>query len=127
MTTEKAERAIAALGKRRNKYGVRLDPVGIEIRTVDGIRFDSAREARRYGELKLLERAGEIAGLELQKRFPLRVEGKLICTWICDFVYADVKTRRLIAEDCKGVRTPVFCMKSKLFAALHPEYDVRLS
>ena len=113
--------------KRRNKYGVRLDPVGVEIRTVDGIRFDSVREAKRYGELKLLERAHEIAGLELQKRFPLRVNGKLVCTWICDFVYADVRDRKQVAEDCKGVRTPVFRMKAKLFAALYPEYELRLT
>jgi hypothetical protein len=39
---------------------------------VDGIRFDSVKEARRYNELKLLERGGEIKNLELQPRFVLQ-------------------------------------------------------
>ena len=39
--------------------------------TVDGIRFASKREARRYLELKLLQKAGHISDLELQPRFRL--------------------------------------------------------
>src|SRR5690606_369436 len=41
--------------------------------TVDGITFDSKREAERYGELKTMEAAGVISDLELQPRFPLTV------------------------------------------------------
>lgn len=41
--------------------------------TVDGIRFDSLKEARRYQELRLLEKAGEIGSLETHPTFPLHV------------------------------------------------------
>jgi hypothetical protein len=56
---------------------------------VDGIRFASKKEARRYTELKLLERAGEITCLELQPKFPCVVNGKKVCTYIADFAYLD--------------------------------------
>ena len=39
--------------------------------TVDGVTFASKAEARRYAELKLLEQAGEIKGLELQPKFDI--------------------------------------------------------
>ncbi|MDD3747626.1 MAG: DUF1064 domain-containing protein, partial [Anaerostipes sp.] len=44
---------------RYSKYGARKT-------VIDGITFDSKREAKRYQELKLLEQAGEISYLELQ-------------------------------------------------------------
>lgn len=96
-----------------SKYGA--------IRTeVDGITFASKKEARRYGELRLLERAGEIGALTLQPRYPLKVNGKLICTYVADFEYypADPEKAKVV-EDAKGVRTPVFALKAKLFEALH--------
>lgn len=85
----------------------------------DGIKFHSAKEARRYGELKLLERAGEVYGLRLQPRFPLEVNGKLICTYVGDFEYSpkDIKDRPIV-EDAKGFRTPEYKLKAKLFEAL---------
>lgn len=87
------------LGKR--KYG--------NIKTiVDGIKFDSKKEAKRYGELKLMEKAGEISVLRLQVKFILSV-----CTYVADFVYYD-KTKHLIVEDCKGVKTPVYRLKKKM-------------
>ena len=49
--------------------------------TIEGITFDSKREARRWQELKLLERAGEIERLERQVPFSLVVEGQKIATW----------------------------------------------
>ena len=99
------------------------------IRTkVDGITFASKREAKRYTELKLLERAGEISHLELQPRFPLEVEGEKICVYVADFQYWDHDSERTGAlpgrchvEDVKGVRTPVYKLKKKLVEAL---YDV---
>jgi dsDNA-binding SOS-regulon protein len=66
-----------------SKYGA--------VRTeVDGISFASKKEARRYSELKLLERAGEIADLQLQPRFPLTVNGVRVCTYVADFQYRDI-------------------------------------
>ena len=84
---------------------------------VDGIRFDSKREAERWCELKLLERAGEIKELKRQVRFeliPAQKNGKWRATsYIADFTY---KTRygKYVVEDAKGVRTDVYKIKRKL-------------
>lgn len=97
---------------------------------VDGITFDSKKEARRYSDLKLLEQSGEIHDLERQVKFiliPAQREpdtkgkrggikkGKLLereCSYYADFVYyiADM----LIVEDTKGMRTPEYIIKRKL-------------
>lgn len=86
---------------------------------VEGIRFASRMEARRYQELRLLEGAGEIRDLEVQPRYPLRVNGRLICTYVADFRYWDVREGRQIVEDAKGVRTSTYKIKAKLMAACH--------
>jgi hypothetical protein len=86
----------------------------------DGIRFASKREAARYSELRLLEKAGEIASLELQPVYPLTVNGKHVCKMIADFRYLDGgKHGKLTVEDCKGFKTPVFRLKAKLFEAIY--------
>jgi hypothetical protein len=88
------------------------------IRTeVDGVTFASKAEARRYAELKLLERAGEIAQLELQPRYPLVVNGVKVATYVGDFRY--IERGGLVVEDTKGVRTPVYKLKAKLMLAVH--------
>ncbi len=86
---------------------------------VDGIRFASKREAFRYCELKLLERAGDIKELRLQPRYPLAVNGLHVSTYVGDFEYVESKSGRLITEDSKGVRTRDFINKAKLFHALY--------
>lgn len=86
--------------------------------TVDGITFASGREARRYGTLKLMERAGEITDLKLQPRFPLTVNGKLVATYVGDFEFVTRAGVRVV-EDSKGFRTPEFIIKSRLFEAIH--------
>lgn len=87
--------------------------------TVDGIEFDSKAEARRYGELKLLERAGKIKNLERQPRYDLEVNGVKIGFYKADFRYWDQATSQHVVEDVKGMRTPVFAIKAKLMKALH--------
>lgn len=95
---------------KRNKYGA--------IRTtVDGHNFHSKREAMRYGELKLLERAGRIRTLKLQPRFSLIVEGVLICTYVADFQYDEAPLWDLVVEDVKGVRTSTYKIKRALLLA----------
>ena len=90
---------------------------------VDGFTFDSKREARRYQELKLMERAGAIRGLQRQVRYELiqafDCDGKHYrpTAYIADFVYTDAKTGKKIVEDCKGFRTDIYRLKAKLFAA----------
>ena len=93
-----------------NKYGAKP-------KTVDGIRFASTKEANRYQELKLLERAGHIRNLELQPRFDLIVNGVNCGFYKADFRYFEGQKR--ITEDCKGVRTPTYVLKRKLVAALY--------
>jgi hypothetical protein len=93
---------------------------------VDGIQFASKAEARRYGELKLLDRAGLIQRLKLQPRYVLQEAfihgGKRIraIEYVGDFEYWDVKRRALICEDVKGMRTPVYRLKRKMFLRQYP-------
>ena len=84
---------------------------------IDGIRFDSLKEGRRYTELKLLEHAGIITELSLQPSFKLQVNGVLICKYIGDFKY--LENGELIIEDVKGVKTREFRLKQKLMKAIH--------
>lgn len=86
---------------------------------VDGVRFASRKEAARYRELCLMQRAGEIEDLELQPKFPLVVSGINVGTYIADFRYLDRTTGERIVEDVKGVRTSVYKIKAKLVKALH--------
>lgn len=45
------------------------------ITELDGFKFASKKEARRYGELRMLERAGKLSDLKIQPAFPLDVNG----------------------------------------------------
>lgn len=101
----------------RNKYGSRKT-------TVDGIMFDSQKEADRYCELKLLEKAGEIKNLELQKSFVLipaqRIKGKIVereCKYRADFTYEE--NGELVVEDVKGMKTEAYKIKRKLMLYVH--------
>lgn len=81
--------------------------------TVDGIRFDSLKEARRWGELRLLERAGQIRNLKRQvaidlqgKNGPLRTRKGRCMRLTVDFVYEDSRLGwAAVYEDSKGVPT----------------------
>lgn len=95
---------------------------------VDGIEFDSLREADRYCELKLLEKANEIRNLELQPRFLLQDKfvdkhGKTHrkIEYVADFMYID-KCGKTIVEDVKGVLTDVYKLKKKMFLKIYDEY-----
>jgi hypothetical protein len=86
--------------------------------TVDGIEFQSKREAARYSELKLLLHAGEISDLERQVRFAMHVNGIHVCDYIADFVYGKGHGA-VVVEDVKGMRTPIYRLKRKLMKAVH--------
>jgi len=98
---------------RRSKYNA--------IKTVvDNIRFDSKKEARRYSDLKLLEKAGRIHSLTLQPRFDLIVNGVKCGFYKADFKY--VENSREIVEDVKSpvtAKLPVYRLKKKLIRALY--------
>ena len=99
---------------RTNKFGVAPAPA----RTVDRIVFASKLEARRYSGLKILLQARRIHALELQPRYPCRVNGKLVCTYVADFRYVD-EHGRTVVEDAKGLPTPLYKLKKKLVEALY--------
>lgn len=87
---------------------------------VDGIKFDSAKEAMRYRQLRLLEKSGKINDLQLQVPFELQekytINGKKVraIKYVADFVYIDQDVKTHI-EDVKGIRTEVYKMKKKMF------------
>jgi len=87
--------------------------------TIDNVRFASAREARRYQELLVLERAGAISQLELQPRYPIVINGIRVTTYVADFRYVEAATGRQVVEDSKGYRTREYRLKSTLMAACH--------
>ena len=76
-----------------------------ERRTVDGIVFDSLGEAKRYGVLKLSQRAGLIDKLELQPEFHVEINGKKLCCYTADFSYLTVPEGKLVYEDTKSTGT----------------------
>lgn len=92
---------------------------------VSGIVFDSKAEARRFGELVILQRAGYIANLERQPIYvlaPAVVIGgrkKPALRYKADFRYADVKACKIVVEDVKGVVTPLFRVKQHLMKSVH--------
>ena len=84
---------------------------------VDGIRFASKKEARRYSELVLLQKSGKITDLKLQVRIPCVVNLEKVCVYVCDFWYIDRATHKEVIEDCKGFLTPIYKLKRKLVHA----------
>ena len=104
-----------------NKYHNRA------LSTPDG-KFDSVKEYRRWQELKLLQRAGEIYELQRQVPFVLiptqrdEITGKVIekeCKYIADFTYRSCKNGRLTVEDTKGCKTEKYIIKRKLMLYRH--------
>jgi hypothetical protein len=85
---------------------------------VDGILFHSGKEARRYVELRSMEKAGVIRDLETQPRYRLDHNGVHICDYLADFRYYDNERRRQIVEDVKGIRTQIYVIKARLMEAL---------
>lgn len=92
---------------------------------IDGLKFDSKKEANRWLVLKMLERSGEISNLQRQVPFILLekeqgVNGETLrqMKYIADFVYNDKEGNRHV-EDVKGVRTDVYKIKKRLMWHIH--------
>ena len=114
----------------RAKYGNRKA-------VIDGITFDSKKEAQRYTELKLLEKAGKITGLQLQREKTDQIytkgpnkgkfkPGKVIeqkCSYKADFVYWELENNSMVVEDTKGMRTKEYIIKRKLMLY---KYGIRI-
>lgn len=98
---------------KRSKYGAKRTPV-------DGITFDSKREAEYYRLLKAREASGEICDLELQYPFPLIAgDGVKVGTYRADFTFHDNIEGRWRVIDVKGLDTPLSKFKRKFVKALH--------
>jgi hypothetical protein len=81
---------------------------GNKIVYLDGYRFDSQREARRYGDLCLMQKSGVIAELCAEKsqlRYTCIVNGVTVCRYTADFRYRDVATGKIVVEDAKSPAT----------------------
>jgi len=95
---------------------------------IDGITFDSKKEAQKYLELKLLQRAGEVIEIELQPEFVLqeayRYKGKKVraVTYRADF-RVRYRDGREVIIDTKGYRTKEYLIKRKLLLARYPDID----
>ena len=123
------------LPKSSNKYGSRKV-------TLDGVTFDSMKEANRYAELKILEKAGEITDLKLQYPFELvpakyeyyerygkkgqrlkdgkrTIEQSVV--YKADFLYRE--NGKLVVEDTKGMKTEAYIIKRKLMLHI---YGIRI-
>ena len=103
---------------RRNKYNAKKTKV-------DGILFDSKKEAVRYSELKLLEEAGLIENLALQVNFELvpKTETERALNYRADFTYTEEGLE--IVEDVKGKKTDLYIAKRKMFKYKYPQYVFR--
>ena len=96
---------------------------------VNGIRFHSRKESRRYQELLLLEKAGEIRDLELQPKFELYVPVLLgsiagrvpVGSYIADFRYRSGPKGLLVIEDVKSTptKTALYRLKKKMVEATY--------
>jgi len=106
------KRLLAEAAKKQPKFGNTSVYIG-------ELRFDSKREADRWGELQLLERSKEISHLARQVYYRLDVNGVHICKYVADFKYFDNKKKYWVIEDAKGFRTREYKIKNKLMRAIH--------
>ena len=104
--------------KRKRKYGNKKV-------TVDGIKFDSIKEARRYSVLKSMNNSGIISDLKTQVKFYFPVNGSDLkyvdsnrrMSYVADFEYFENEVR--VIEDVKGFKTEKYKIKKALMAACH--------
>lgn len=97
-----------------NKYGAKKT-------IVDGIRFDSRKEAARWCELDIMAKAGVIEGLQRQVRFEILPKNDKYRAryYVADFVYRE--NGRLVVEDAKGAKTQVYMLKK---AMMYERYGI---
>lgn len=102
---------------------------------LDGIRFASKKEARRYAELKLLQSAGIIGPIELQPKYvlgsesaPVKIKSKGYpngrrAAYYADFKYYDYREKAWIVEDTKGYDTALSRLKRAIVEA---QYQIEI-
>ena len=91
--------------------------------TVNGITFDSRKEAQRYAELCLLQRAGKVKEIERQVRYEIipKIGKERAAYYVADFVYKEKQGDIWcsVVEDVKGAKTDVYRLKRKLMLWRH--------
>lgn len=99
---------------------------------VDGITFDSRKEAERYNVLMQMQEEGKIQDLKLQVKFELippqhfeHMKSERAVNYIADFVYYSKTEGMIIVEDVKGKETKDYIIKRKLMKYQHPFYIFR--
>jgi hypothetical protein len=122
---------VAIIRRPINLRGDRRRVRGAVAVTVKGEKFQSKREAKRWLELKLLERAGDIENLRRQVYFPLRTvntHGEIVIVghYVADFTYRPRNLTEPLAyqmrvEDVKGWRTDLYDWKRRHVKA---EYEI---
>jgi hypothetical protein len=96
------------LYKLKHKFGAQ--------RTIyDGIKFSSKKEAKRYNDLQILQKLGEILFFLRQVAFPLEGDTKYICDYLVFWSNGEVTV-----EDVKGMKTDMYIMKKKMVEAKYP-------
>jgi hypothetical protein len=102
----------------RQKYGNKHTEI-------DGEKFDSGAEAKRWVDLLWLAKAGKLHSLRRQVIYELipkqaRPSGgfERPCSYIADFVYTDEKGKQVV-EDVKGASPDVWVIKRKLMLRVH--------
>ena len=104
---------ITGTKKRRRKFGNKPIQIGTD-------KFDSRKEARRWRELLIMQRARLISDLKRQVRYKIEVNGLHVCTYVADFTYK--LGSQTIVEDAKSPITrthAVYRLKAKLMKACH--------
>ncbi len=103
---------------KRHKYGAHAT-------TVDGVRFASKKEAKRYGELHLLVQAGKIQDLELHPAYELHTNGVRVGKYTADFRYFDLENLCLVVEDVKSraTKTTAYRLRKRMVEA---EYGIKV-
>lgn len=99
---------------------------------VDGITFDSKKEAEYYLKYKMLKKAGQIKDIELQPRFELQPKykrnGKTVraITYVADFkiTWADDRIEIIDVKGSKAFQTQVYKLKKKMFEYRYPELSI---
>ncbi len=117
MTAAEARLLLNQPKKKRGRYKV----VPPERRTMDGVVFDSEAEMKRFADLQMLERAGEISDLRRQISYDIEINGQHFCTYTSDHEYLD-KTGTPIIEEFKtefSKREQAYSLRRRAFELYH--------
>ena len=109
--------------KSSNKYNARKT-------VINGVQYDSRREALIYQNLLNLQNKGIIAHLERQKRFELipKTKTERAAYYVADYFFQEVATGQWVVADCKSPITkklPAYVLKRKIMKIRYPEYEFR--